>query len=108
MSEPKPRVRVPTTAKVGEVIEIKTLVQHVMETGNRKTADGKVVPRNIINTFTAAFDGVEFFKADIQPGVSANPYLAFHMRVSKAGEFEFTWLDDAGVKVTQKAPLAIG
>jgi sulfur-oxidizing protein SoxZ len=108
MSEPKPRIRVPATAKVGDVIEIKTLVQHVMETGNRKTADGKVVPRNIINSFTASFDGKEFFKADIQPGISANPYLAFFMKVTGPGELEFTWIDDAGVKVSQKSPLAVG
>jgi sulfur-oxidizing protein SoxZ len=108
MAAAKPRVRVPATAKVGEVIEIKTLVQHVMETGNRKTADGKVVPRNIINTFTASFNGTEFFKADILPGISANPYLAFFMKVPGPGEFEFTWQDDAGVKISQKAPLAIG
>jgi sulfur-oxidizing protein SoxZ len=108
MSAAKPRIRIPEKAKVGEIIEIKTLVQHVMETGNRKTADGKVVPRNIINAITASFNGVEFFKADIQPGISANPYLAFFMKVPGAGEFEFTWLDDAGVKITQKTPLAIG
>ena len=108
MSAAKPRIRVPEKAKVGEVIEIKTLVQHVMETGNRKTADGKVVPRNIINTFTASFNGVEFFKADVLPGISANPYLAFFMKVPGPGEFEFTWLDDAGVKISQKVPLAVG
>jgi len=108
MSAAKPRIRVPEKAKVGEVIEIKTLVQHVMETGNRKTADGKVVPRNIINTFTASFNGTEFFKADVLPGISANPYLAFYLKVPEAGEFEFTWLDDAGVKISQKMPLAIG
>ena len=108
MSEAKPRIRVPATAKVGEVIEIKTLVQHVMETGNRKTADGKVVPRNIINAFTASFDGKEFFKADIQPGISANPYLAFFLKVTGPGELEFTWIDDAGVKVSHKSPLVVG
>ena len=108
MSEAKPRIRVPATAKVGDVIEIKTLVQHVMETGNRKTADGKVVPRKIINSFTASFAGQEFFKAEIQPGISANPYLAFFMKVPGPGEFEFTWVDDAGVKISQKTPLAIG
>jgi sulfur-oxidizing protein SoxZ len=108
MSAAKPRIRIPEKAKVGEIIEIKTLVQHVMETGTRKTADGKVVPRNIINSITASFNGVEFFKADIHPGISANPYLAFFMKVPGAGEFEFTWLDDAGVKITQKTPLAIG
>ena len=108
MSAAKPRIRVPEKAKVGEVIEIKTLVQHVMETGNRKTADGKVVPRNIINTFTASFNGTEFFKADVAPGISAKPYLAFFMKVPGPGEFEFTWLDDAGVKISQKMPLAVG
>ncbi len=108
MSAAKPRIRVPEKAKVGEVIEIKTLVQHVMETGNRKTADGKVVPRNIINTFTASFNGTEFFKADVAPGISANPYLAFFMKVPGPGEFEFTWLDDAGVKISQKMPLTVG
>jgi sulfur-oxidizing protein SoxZ len=108
MSDAKPRIRVPATAKVGEVIEIKTLVQHVMETGNRKTPDGKVVPRNIINAFTASYAGQEFFKAEIQPGISANPYLAFFFKVPGPGEFEFTWVDDAGVKVSQKTPLAIG
>ena len=108
MSAAKPRIRVPEKAKVGDVIEIKTLVQHVMETGNRKTADGKVVPRNIINSFTASFNGTEFFKADVLPGISANPYLAFFMKVPGPGEFEFTWLDDAGVKISQKTPLVVG
>ena len=108
MSAAKPRIRIPEKAKVGEIIEIKTLVQHVMETGNRKTADGKVVSRNIINAITASFNGVECFKADIQPGISANPFRACFMKVPGAGEFEFTWLDDAGVKITQKMPLAIG
>ncbi len=108
MSAAKPRIRVPEKAKVGDVIEIKTLVQHVMETGNRKTADGKVVPRNIINSVTASFNGTEFFTADVLPGISANPYLAFFMKVSGPGELEFTWLDDAGVKISQKTPLAVG
>ena len=108
MSAPKPRIRLPASAKVGEVIEIKTLVQHVMETGNRTTADGKVVPRNIINTVTASFDGKEFFKAEIQPGISANPYLSFHMKVAGPGKLQFIWLDDAGVKIAHEEELKIG
>lgn len=108
MSGATPRVRIPEKAKVGEIIEIKTLVQHVMETGNRKTSDGKVVPRNIVNTFTASFNGAEFFRADIQSAISANPYVAFFLKVPGPGEFEFTWLDDAGVKISHKVPLAVG
>jgi sulfur-oxidizing protein SoxZ len=103
----KPRIKVPDSAKVGQVIEIKTLISHVMETGNRKDKDGKVIPRNIINSFTATYAGKEVFKAELQPGISANPYLAFFMKVPGPGEFEFTWLDDAGVKVSEKLKLNV-
>ena len=103
----RPRVRVPDRAKVGEVIEIKTLISHVMETGQRREADGKVIPRFIINTFSAKFAGAEVFKAELQPGISANPYIAFHMKVPGPGEFEFTWIDDTGARVVEKLRLNV-
>jgi sulfur-oxidizing protein SoxZ len=92
---------------VGEVIEIKTLISHVMETGQRKESDGKPIPRFIINSFTAAFAGAEVFTAELHPGISANPYLAFHMRVPGPGELEFTWTDDKGMKVSEKVKLNV-
>jgi sulfur-oxidizing protein SoxZ len=103
----KPRIRIPDQAKVGEVIEIKTLISHVMETGQRKEADGKPIPRFIINAFSAKFQGKEFFRADVQPGISANPYIAFYMRVPGPGEFEFTWSDDGGTTITEKQQLKV-
>ena len=103
----KPRVRIPEQAKVGEVVEIKTLISHVMETGQRKEADGTAIPRSIINKFVAKFEGKEFFEADIHPGVSANPYLAFYMRVPGPGEFEFTWVDDTGKVISEKQQLKV-
>jgi sulfur-oxidizing protein SoxZ len=103
----RPRVRLPESAKAGDIIEIKTLITHVMETGHRKAPDGKPVPRFIINTFTASFAGAEVFKAELNPGISANPYLAFFMRVPGPGEFEFTWTDDAGAKVSEKLKLNV-
>jgi sulfur-oxidizing protein SoxZ len=103
----KPRIRLPEQAKVGEVIEVKTLVSHVMETGQRKEADGKSIPRFIINSFSAKFAGTEIFKAELQPGISANPYLAFHMKVTGPGDFEFTWIDDAGVRIVEKQKLNV-
>lgn len=103
----KPRIRVPETAKVGDVIEVKTLISHVMETGQRKDRDGKTIPRNIINTFTATFNGKEVFKADMQPGISANPYMAFHMRVPGLGDLELSWLDDSGAKVVEKVKINV-
>src|SRR5262245_19576574 len=103
----RPRVRLPEKAKVGDVIEIKTLISHVMETGQRKDAEGKSIPRFIINSFTASFAGAEMFKAELHSGISANPYLAFFMRVPGPGEFEFTWTDDSGAKVSEKQKLNV-
>lgn len=103
----RPRVRLPETAKVGDVIEVRTLISHVMETGQRKENDGKPVPRFIINSFTVTFAGAEVFKAELYPGIAANPYLSFHMRVPGPGEFEFTWTDDKGGKVSEKVRLNV-
>lgn len=103
----RPRVRLPERARVGDVIEVKTLISHVMETGQRKEPDGKPIPRLIINSFTATFAGTEVFRAELHPGISANPYLAFFMRVPGPGEFEFTWTDDAGSKVAEKQRLNV-
>ena len=104
----KPRVRVPGSVKAGEIVEIRTLVNHVMETGQRRTLDGRAIPRNIIHTFTATFDGKAVFKADLNSGISANPYLAFHLKVPGPGQLVMTWTDDAGVVAVEKADIAIG
>jgi len=66
-----------------------------------------VIPRNIINSFSATFAGNEVFKADLHPGVSANPYLSFFMKVPGPGEFEFTWVEDGGNKVVEKIKLNV-
>ena len=96
MAAPIPRVRMPATAKAGEVIEVKTLISHEMETGQRKDASGAVVPRKIIKKFTATFNGKEILSSDWNSAVSANPYLSFYVRVPETGTFEFAWLDDDG------------
>jgi len=103
----KPRIKLPEAAKPGDLIEIKTLISHVMETGQRKDPDGKTIPRNIINFFSASFAGSEVFKADLQPGISANPYLSFFMKVPGPGEFEFTWVEDGGNKIVEKIKLNV-
>src|SRR3546814_18571356 len=75
MATPKPRVKVPKSAAAGEVITIKTLINHSMESGQRKDKEGKVIPRQIINKFTCAFNGTPVFACDIDPAISANPYF---------------------------------
>jgi sulfur-oxidizing protein SoxZ len=104
----KPRVKIsPESAKVGDIVEIKTLISHVMETGQRKDPDGKPIPRKIINTFSAKFAGNEVFKAELHPGISANPYISFSMKVPGPGDFEFMWLDDDGSKVVEKVTFKV-
>jgi sulfur-oxidizing protein SoxZ len=86
----------PATAKAGEVIEVKTLISHEMESGQRKDKDGKAIPRKIIKQFTAYFNDKEIMRVDIHPAVSANPYQAFYVKVPESGTFRFEWLDDDG------------
>jgi sulfur-oxidizing protein SoxZ len=104
----KARVKVPATAKKGEVIQIKTLIPHKMETGRRKhKKTKKLIPRDIINKFMCKFDGKEVFSADLHPAVAANPYLSFYTRVEKSGTFVFTWTDDKGKTVTASKKITV-
>ena len=103
----KPRIKFPDNVKTGDVIEVKTLVTHVMETGNRKDKDGKPIPRDILNLFVAKFGDQEVFRAELGPGISANPYISFQMRVPGPGTFEFSWTDDNGVKTVETTALNV-
>jgi sulfur-oxidizing protein SoxZ len=107
MSTPTPRVRVPAKAKKGEVIEIKTLISHDMESGQRKDANGNTIPRKIIKSFTASFNGKQVFASDWHPALSANPYLAFFCRIDESGTFEFKWHDDDGSIYTATAKVDV-
>ncbi len=93
----EPRVKMPETAAAGETIEIQTLIAHPMESGQGSDPQtGEPIARNIIEEFTALFDGAEVFRARFHPAISANPYLAFPVRVEQSGEFAFTWRDGNG------------
>ena len=92
-TKPTPRVRVPAKATAGEIIEIKTLISHEMESGQRKDAKGETIPRKIINKFSA---------------ISANPYQSFFFKATESGEFTFTWKDDDGSEYTSKNKLTVG
>ncbi len=102
-----PRVKVPPSVSIGEVVEIKTLATHIMETGNRKDAAGNIIPRDIIHTFTATFEGRPVFSADLGPGIAANPYLAFYLKVPGPGALELVWLDDSGERTVAKVTLNV-
>ena len=102
-----PKIRVPKTAKKGEIIEIKTLMPHIMESGQRKDKDGKTIPRKIINKFACEFNGKPVFSCALEPAISANPYVQFDARVDEAGTFKFSWTDDDGTVITAEEKIAL-
>jgi sulfur-oxidizing protein SoxZ len=102
-----PRLKLPKEAKKGETIEIKTLMPHIMESGQRKDKDGKVIPRKIINKFTCEFNGKPVFTADLDPGIAANPYMQFFAKVEESGTFRFSWTDDDGTVITADEKITV-
>ena len=100
-------INVPKKAKTGDIIEIKTLMSHVMETGYRHTASGEVVPRDIITSFTCRFDGEEIFRADLFPATAANPFISFFTVANKSGKFDFEWIGDNGFSETASASITV-
>jgi sulfur-oxidizing protein SoxZ len=107
MATPKPRVKLPKSASKGEIVTIKTLISHDMESGQRKDSAGKVIPRQIINNFTCEFNGKTVFGCDLDPAVSANPYLEFTAKVPESGTFKFTWVDDDGSVYTDEQQIKV-
>ena len=109
MAKSKPRVKVPKTADAGEVITIKTLISHKMESGQRKDSKtGELIPRQIINNFKAEFNGQLVFETVIEPAVSSNPFIEFSMRVPETGDVVFTWTDDDGSIYTTTKTIKVG
>jgi sulfur-oxidizing protein SoxZ len=100
-------INVPKKAKRGDVIEIKTLMSHIMETGFRHTSAGELVPRDIITSFVCRYNGNEIFRADLFPAIAANPYLSFFTVAKESGKFEFEWIGDNGFSETASAAITV-
>jgi sulfur-oxidizing protein SoxZ len=100
-------INVPAKAKRGDIIEIKTLMSHIMETGYRRTATGDVVPRDIITSFSCRYNGVEIFRADLFPAIAANPFISFFTVATESGKFNFEWIGDQGFAETASASIAV-
>lgn len=100
------RIVMPANARKGETIEIKTLVLHPMITGH-SAAGANTVKRDIVHTFTALYDGAEIFRAEMGPGIAANPMITFTTVATVSGEITFTWATDSGEIVTEVKALAV-
>jgi len=111
MKPQAPRIRMPSIAKLGDVIQIKTKIRHPMETGWRKDGEGKSVPRNRITRFVCTFQhqgqNHEVISADYDSGVSADPYLVFYSKVIGAGTYTFEWQADGGNVYSTSVPMSV-
>jgi sulfur-oxidizing protein SoxZ len=100
-------INMPKRARRGEIVEIKTLIAHVMETGYRRTETGAAIPRDILRQFVCTCDGEEVFRADIHPAIAANPYFAFTALATTSGTFLFEWTGDNGFAATESICLEV-
>lgn len=101
------RVRVPKTATAGEIIQIKTLITHPMESGWRRDADGNVVPRSIIASFTCDFNGEQVVHVTMDSPIATNPYMQFEAKVQESGTFTFTWIEEDGDVYTDQRDITV-
>ena len=104
---PSALINVPAKAKRGDVIEIKTLMSHIMETGYRRTATGEIIPRDNITSFACRYNGVEIFRADLFPAIAANPFITFSTVAAESGKFDFEWIGDRGFTETASAAISV-
>jgi len=100
-------INVPPRVKRGEIIEIKTLISHTMETGFRRTQLGALIPRDIIRRFTCTYNGTEVFRAELHPAISANPFIVFSTIAVESGTLEFHWTGDNGFSVSQSTAILV-
>jgi len=103
----KPRIRVQNTARKGEVIEVKTLITHPMENGQRKDAAGKVVPRMIVNALKVTYNDKPVMDVKLETAVAANPFMSFFVKVEETGTLKFTWTDDEKNSWTAESKIEV-
>ena len=103
MAEPmKIRARVS-----GDEVDVKALMNHPMETGQRKDSQGKVIPAWFIQTVTATHNGKPVLTAQWGPAISKNPFLSFKFKGGAKGDkVQVTWVDNRGEKRTDEATIA--
>ena len=92
---------------VGDQTEVKVLMSHEMETGQRKDAQGNTIPRKILKRFVCTVAGKQVFAADFEPAVSANPYIQFKFKALESGPVVLTWTDDDGSTIVGEETITM-
>jgi len=100
-------INVPRRVKRGEPFDVKLLISHPMESGQRRDAMGQPIPRDIINSFVCTYNGEEVLRAELFPAIAANPFLSFAVAVQGSGTLTMTFTDDHGAVQTETASITV-
>ena len=100
-------INAPRSARKGEVIELKALILHPMETGFRPGTNGSIIPRNIIERFVATWNGVEIFNMAFSPAIAANPFVSFFAVATESGKVTFRWTGDEGFSAEESVAIEV-
>ena len=100
-------VNAPKTAAKGETVEIKALILHPMETGFRAGTNGRIIPRNIIEHFTATRNGAEIFRMAFSPAIAANPFVSFFTIAGESGTIGLRWTGDEGFVAEHQVAITV-
>jgi sulfur-oxidizing protein SoxZ len=100
-------INVPAKAKKGEIMAIKTLISHDMETGYRIDNVGRNIPRDIITLFVCSYNGLEVFRAELFPAIAANPFLSFPLMATESGTIAFKWTGDNGFSQSESVQITV-
>ncbi|WP_298936268.1 thiosulfate oxidation carrier complex protein SoxZ [uncultured Ruegeria sp.] len=103
----KTRIKLPREVRAGDMITIKTLITHRMESGQRIDPVGVPIPRSIIHRFLCTFDGETVVDLEIGPGISTNPFFEFEATIPGSGVFTFAWFDDDGAIYTDSKAVVV-
>jgi sulfur-oxidizing protein SoxZ len=101
------RIRVPSIANAGEIVEIRAMIMHPMENGFRVDSQGTTIPVHIITEFVCRYGDAEVFRVTLEPGLSTNPYFSFFLKATRSGSVDFVWRDQDGTVSSASAPIVV-
>jgi sulfur-oxidizing protein SoxZ len=100
-------INVPKQIHANEAFDVKVLISHPMESGQRRDQLGQAIPREIINSFSCTLDGEKVLDIEMFPAIAANPFLSFSVVAERSGMLELKFTDDQGVTQTETVSIML-
>ncbi len=101
------RLQWPERIVAGDVVKVRLLVQHPMDTGYLQNLLGQVVPRNIIRVLTCTLGSQEVLRIEPSSGIAANPLFEFFVRATETADMRVAWVDDKGISGSYQQTMTV-